>query len=175
MTSISLLALATSATIVAITVAGYERKQIIQDPTQSSTNLQISAEGTRLTNYYLDPDIWKTASDSYNSYWALVFEDNGGTPTTLKYIHGIADGDNYRFSINTALYDKVQFFRTSSTNDSTLESSTNYTHSYYNDSGGFAVNSIDQVSFVSGKTTYQVTGWNGGTGVDGKNSYGFWR
>lgn len=177
--SITLLAVISISVGISMTIAGYERKQPVLDVTKSpATNLTITGDGTRLTHYYLDAGIWKSATDSYDSYWALVFVYNGGTPSTLKFIHGVADGDNYRFDIDRIVYNRIQFFRIDPTNDSTLEGSTTYTDSYYTDAtptAGYAVNSSDQVAFDANKTTYQIIGWDGGTGVNGKNSYGNWR
>ena len=177
--AIALLTMGLGGVAITLTIAGYERRQPVIDPTKMpATNLTITGEGQRLTRYYLDAGIWKSASDSYNSYWALVFVYNGGTPTTLKYIHGVADGDNYHFDIDRTEYDRIQFFRTSPSNDSTLTNSTTYTDSYYTDAtptAGYAINSSDQKEFESGKSTYQITGWDGGTGVGVKNSAGYWR
>ena len=158
--SIALLGVAIAGTAIGISVAGFERKTIIKDPT-TNTNLSISGQGTRLSTYYLDLGTWGTIDNTGYSFWALVFEYNGSTPTNLKYIKGSIDGYNYRFNVDRTVYNRIKFFRTSSTNDSTLESSTTYQHSYYTSSSpGMATDATGELEFSSGNVTYQVTGWH---------------
>lgn len=140
--------------------AGYQRQQIIQDPSTSS-NLGISGEGKRLTSYYLDIGLWGTIDNAGISFWALVYKDNGdSTPTVLKYIKGEVNGSNYSYSLDRAVYDRIKFFRTASSNDETLAASSTYSHSFYTSGGGLAYDASAQLSFDSTKVTYQVTGWH---------------
>ncbi len=170
--SIALLSVATGVSIGAITYAGYQRAEIIEDPTTSS-NLSVSGQGARVSPYYLDIGIWGTIDNSGYSFWALVFKYNSGnTPVTLKYIKGTLNGATYEYAVNTVSYDRIKFFRTNSSNDETLATSTNYQHSYYTTtSPGMATDGTGELEFVSNKSTYQVTGWHG----DFIDAVGYWR
>lgn len=160
--SIALLSVVSIATISAVTYAGYQRKHVVIDPTTSG-NLQIAGEGKRMTSYYLDIGTWGTIDNTGYSFWALIFVyNNGNTPTTLKYVKGTLSGSNYKYDVDRAVYDRIKFFRTASSNDSTLTNSTNYQHSYYTSSSpGMATDATAEMSFNSNYVTYQVTGWHG--------------
>lgn len=170
--SIALISIGFFGTIAGFTVAGFERKKIIKDPT-TDTNLSISGDGKRLTSYYLDLGIWGTIDNTGYSFWALTYVYNGGSdPVTLKYTKGTLSGSNYEFRIDKAIYNRIKFFRTNSSNDSTLNSSTTYGHSYYTDtSPGTATDATGLLEFSSGNVTYQVTGWHG----EYIDAVGFWR
>ena len=171
--SVALFSVAVGATVGAVTLAGYERKEVIKDPI-TSNDLIIAGEGVRLTAYYLDLDIWGQIDNTGYSFWAMVYKDTGSDPTTVKYIQGSESGSNLSYSIDRAKYDRIKFFRTDSTNDTTLATSTNYGHSYYTDTDpGMATDATDNLAFVSGKVTFQVTAWHGGSFA--KNAYGMWR
>ena len=170
--SITLLSVGTLGFIVGTTIAGFERKKTLLDPT-TSDSLLIAADGQRLTSYYLDLGIWGTIDNTGYSFWALIYVYNGGSaPTVLKYVKGTLDGSNYRYSIDRAKYDHIKFFRTASSNDSTLASSTTYGHSYYTDtSPGMATDGTNLLEFSANNITYQITGWHGNT----KDAVGYWR
>ena len=171
--SLALLTVAVGVSTASITYAGYQRTKIIEDPTKTAgSKLTITGQGTRLISYYLDLGIWGTIDNNGYSFWALLFKFNNSTPTVLKYVKGTLSGVNYQFTVDTAKYDRIKFFRTASSNDATLASSTNYQHSYYTStSPGMATDASGELSFVSGMVTYEITGWHGGF-IDAE---GHWR
>lgn len=100
-----------------------------------------------------------------------VYND-GNDPVTLKFVKGTLDGSNYIFGIDRAVYDRIKFFRTSSSNDATLTSSTTYTHSCYTStSPGMATDATGLLELSSNQTTYQITGWHGNS----LDAVGYWR
>ena len=165
--SIAFLGVSSMIAFAGATYAGFEKKETIIDKTSGSDELEISAQGIRMTTYYLDIGIWGNADNSSINFYALVFKNDDHT--TFEFILGTPDGSNYKYSLDRAVYDRIKFCRMSSSN--TPE---DYEDSDMTDNGGYSINATHNLSFDSRKTTYQITSWTS-TGAYGFLSAGEWR
>ena len=149
--SLGLLCVGGIGTGVGLSISAYERQQTVKD--NLGDELSISADGLRKTTYYLDIGVWSSLTSC--NFYGLFFLNNDHS--TFEYVNGTLEGSNYKYELDTVPYDRVQFCVIPVANGTPSL----FDHRNREDSEpGKSTDLTYELSFVSGKNTYQITQWH---------------